>query len=92
MEDIAPVEDIAQADTFLYDTDIVDVPVIGELARRSVGTHSNTEQLLRYKGHICYNSNINASFKTYPCPSCDRFIKTVQQQEQHLTTCTEWVD
>ena len=52
MEDIAIVEDIIQADIFLYDMHIVDGSMIGELARRSVRKHSNTVRLSGYKSHL----------------------------------------
>ena len=42
MEDIAAVVDIVQADIFLYDNDIVDGFMIGEIARRSDGMQSKT--------------------------------------------------
>ena len=91
MEDIATVENFDQADIFLYDIDIVDGPLIGELARRSVGKHSSTVRLLRYISHICHVSNINALFKAYRCPSCDAFIKKAYDLERYLTTCREKV-
>ena len=47
MEDMAAVEDIVQADIFLYDIAIVEGSMIGELARRIVGENSNTLRLLR---------------------------------------------
>ena len=73
-EDIARREDIVQADSFLYDFDIVDGSMIGELGRRSVEKLSNTVRPLRYNSHICYVFNINNPFGAYRCPSCDEFI------------------
>ena len=67
VEDNAAVEDNVQTKIFLYDIDIVDGSMIGELVRRIVGKHSNTAQLLRYESHICNLSNINAFFKAYRC-------------------------
>ena len=90
MEDIAIVEDIAQADIFLYDIDIVDGSTIVQLARRSVGKHSNTKRLLRYNSHISHVYIFN-SLNAYLCPSRHQVIKTVQQLERHLTTCKERV-
>ena len=90
-EDIAIEEDINQADIFLYDFDIVDGSMIGELARRSVGKHSITVRQLRYKSHICYVSIMNALFKAYRCSSCDQIVKTVQHLERQLATCTDRV-
>ena len=58
-----------QADIYLYDIDIVDVSMIGELARRNVGKHSNTDRFLRYINHTWHLSNINALFKVYRCSS-----------------------
>ena len=88
----AVVGDFDQADTFSYDTDILDGLMIGELVRRNVGKHSKTVRLLRYKSRFSHVCNINALLKTYPCPSSDQFIKTVQQLEWHLTTCRELVE
>ena len=68
MEDIAAVEDIILADIFLYDVEVLDGTMLGELAKRTVGKHSYTVRLLVYITHICYFCNINALFKTYRCP------------------------
>ena len=43
MENFAAVENIIQVNIFLYNIDIVEGPIIGELARRSVGIYSNTD-------------------------------------------------
>ena len=92
MQDIAIVEDIVQADIFLYNIDIVDGSMNGKLARRSVGNHSNTVRLLPYSSHICHVFIINALFKAYRCPSCDHIIKRAQHLERHLATCTEVIE
>ena len=76
LKDIAAVEDIVGAGNFLYDNDVLDGSVIGELARRSVLNHSNTLSLLRYNSHLCHFSKINALFEIYRCPSCEHFIKS----------------
>ena len=86
MEDNSVVENIVRADIYFNDIDIVDGSMIGELARRSVGKHSNTVRLLRYNKHICHVSDINTLFKAYRCPSCDEFIKEAYDLKQHLTT------
>ena len=41
MEDFAAVEDIVQTDIFLYDIDIVNGSLTGELPRRNEGNYSN---------------------------------------------------
>ena len=66
---IALVEDIVQADFFLYDIDIVNGSMIGDLARMSVRRDSNTVRLLRSSSYICHVSITNAPFKVYSCPS-----------------------
>ena len=75
MEDIAAVEAIVQADIFLYDIDIVDGFMFGELKIRNVRKHSIIVRLLRYNCDLCHVSNMHAFFTTYHCPSCDPFIK-----------------
>ena len=76
MGDIAAVEDNVQADIFLYDIDIVDGFMIGELKMRNVRKHSINVRLLRYNCDLRHVSNMHAFFTTYHCPSCDPFIKT----------------
>ena len=51
MNDIPIVEDLLTLNIVLYDIDIVDGNIIGELARRSVQKFENTERLLRYNNH-----------------------------------------
>ena len=60
---ILQVEDIVQADNFLYHIDLVDGTKIGELATRSGGK----TQIL----YCCYFIIATLlSFKAYCCPSC----------------------
>ena len=62
MNDIPIVEDLLTLNILMYDIDVVDGNLIGELARRSVQKYDNTVRLLRYNNHICYVNNINAAF------------------------------
>ena len=62
LNDILFVEDLLTLNLVVYDIDIVDGNIIGELARRSVQKYENTVRLLRYNNHICYVNNINAVF------------------------------
>ena len=91
MNDIPFVEDLLTLNIVLYDIDIVDGNVIGELARRSVQKYENTVRLLRYNNHICYVNNINAVFQSFRCPNCDTFFNRTFNLERHLTTCSERV-
>ena len=69
--DISIVEDLLTLNILLYDIDIVDGNIIGELARRSVQKYDNAVRLLRYNNHICYESNIKAVFQSFRCPNCE---------------------
>ena len=60
MNDIPIVEDLLTLNILLYDVDIVDENIIGELARRSVQKYENAARLLRYNNHIRYVKNISA--------------------------------
>ena len=91
MNDIPIVEDLLTLNILLYDIDIVDGDILGELARRSVQKYENTVRLLRYNNHICYVNNINAVFQSFRCPNCDTFFNRTFNLEQHLTTCSERV-
>ena len=85
------VEDLLTLNILLYDIDIVDGNIFGELARQSVQKYENTVRLLRYNNHICYVNNINAVFQSFRCPNCDTFSKRTFNLERHLTTCSERV-
>ena len=91
MNDIPFVEDLLTLNILLYDIDIVDGNIIGELARRSLQKYDNTVKLLRYNNHICYVSNIIAVFQSFRCPNCDTFFNRTFNLERQLTTCSEGV-
>ena len=91
MNDILSVEDLLTLNILLYDVDIVEGNIVGELDRRSVKKYDNTVRLLRYNNHICYVNNINAIFQTYRCPYCGTFFNRTFNLERHLTTCSERV-
>ena len=91
MNDIPTVEDLLTLNILLYDIDIVDGNIVGELARRRVQKYQKTVRLLRYNNHICYVININADFQSFRCPNCDTFSNRTFNLERHLTTCSERV-
>ena len=91
MNDIPTVEDLLTLNILLYDIDIVDGNIPGELARRIVQKYENTVRLLRYNNHICYVNNINAVFPSFRCPNYDTFSNRTFNLERHLTTCSERV-
>ena len=73
MNDIPIFGGLLTLNILLYDKDIVDGNIVGELARRSAQKYENTARLLRYNNHICYVNNINAVFQSFRCPNCDIF-------------------
>ena len=87
MEDIAALEYIVQAVSFQYDIDKIHGSMIGDLARRGIGKHSNSVRLLRYNSHIRFVSEFKLLFMAYRCTSCDQFIKRAASLERLFTTC-----
>ena len=92
LNDVPTVEDLLTLNILLYDIDIVDGIIVGELARRSVQKNENTVRLLRYNNHISYVNNNNAVFQSFRCPNCDTFFNKTFNLERHLTTCSERVN
>ena len=74
MDDIPSVEDIVGVNIFIYDIDLIDGAMVGELARRSIKQFEKIVQLKRYNSHICYVDNIHALFKAFHCPTCDTYF------------------
>ena len=91
MNDIPFVEDLLTLNNLLYDIDIVEWNIIGELARRSVQKLEKTVRLLRHNNHICYVNNIKAVFQSFRCPNCDTSFSRTFNLERQLTTCSERV-
>ena len=91
MDDIPFVEDIVGINNFIYDIDIIDGAMVGELARRSIKKYAKKVQLIRYNSHICYVDNINALFKAFRCPTCDTYFQKTGNLERHLVRWSERV-
>ena len=91
MDDIPSVEDIVGINIFIYDIDLIDGAMVGELARRSIKKYEKNVQLMRYNSHICYVDNINALFKAFRCPTCDKYFQKTGKLERHLVSCSERV-
>ena len=83
MNDIPTVEYLLTLNILLFDIDVVDGNIVGELARRSVQKYENNVRLLRYNNHICYVNNINAVFQSFRCPNCDIFFNRAFNLERH---------
>ena len=91
MSDILKVEDLLQLNIFLYDNDIVDGQLIGELCRRSIQKYEKSVKFLRCNNHFRYVNNINALFKAFRCTLCDTFFSKTGNLERHLVTCSDRV-
>ena len=89
MDDIPSVEDIVGINIFIYDIDLIDGAMVGELARRSIRKYEKNVQLIGYNSHFCYVDNIHALFKAFQCPTCDTFFKKTGNLEHHLVRCSE---
>ena len=92
MDDIPSVEDKVGMNIFIYDNDLIDGAIDGELARRSIKKYEKNVQLIRYKSHICYVDNMHALFKTFCCSSCDTYFQRTGNLERHSVRCSERVN
>ena len=89
MDDISSVEDIVGINIFIYDIDLIDGAMVGELARGSIKKYEKNVHLKQYISHICYVDNIHALFKASRCPTCDTFFQKTGNLECHLVRCSE---
>ena len=89
MDDIPSVEDIVGINFFIYDIDLIDGAIVGELARRGIRKYEKNVQLIRYNSHICYVDNILALFKAFRCSTCDTYFQKTGNMERHLVRCSE---
>ena len=88
MDDIPSVEDIEGINDFIYDVDLIDGAMVGELARRSIKKYEKNVQLIQYNSHICYVDNINALFKAFRCPICNTYFQNTGNLERQMQwTC-----
>ena len=91
MDYIPSVEDIVGINILLYDIDLIDGAMVGELARRNIKKYQKNVQFIRYNCHICYVDNINALFKAFRCSTCDTYFQKTGNLERHLVRCSERV-
>ena len=84
MDDIPFVEDIVESNIFIYDIDLIDGAMVGELARRSIKKYEKNVHLIRYNSHVCYVDIINALIKASRCPNCDTYFQKTGSLERHL--------
>ena len=83
MDDIPSVEDIVGIDIFIYDIDLFDGAMVGEIGRRSIRKYKKKVQLIRHNSHICYVDNTHALFKAYCCPFCVTYFQKTGNLKCH---------
>ena len=91
MDDIPSVEDIVGINKFIYNIDLIDGAMVGELARRCIKKYEKSVQWVRYNSHICYVDNIHALFKAFRCPTCDTYFQKTGNLKRRLVRCSERV-
>ena len=84
MDDIPSVEGIVGINIFIYDIELIDGAMVGELARRNTKKYEKSVQLIRYNSHICYVDENHALFKAFRCPTCDTYFQKTGNLERHL--------
>ena len=89
MVDIPSAEDIVGIKIFIYDIDLIDGAMVGELPRRSIRKYEEMVQLIRYNSQICYVDNIHVLFKAFRCPTCDTYFEKTGNLDCHLVRCSE---
>ena len=89
MNNLPVVEVIVTNSIPLYDFDILNGSITGEIARRSVKKYENTVRLLRYNNHTCHVNSINAVSKPFVALSCNTFFNNASNLERHQTTCSD---
>ena len=78
MDDIPFVEDIVGISFFIYGIDLIDGPMVGELARRSIKNNEKNILLIRYNSHICYVDKIHALFKAFAVQPATQIFKRLE--------------
>ena len=91
MDDIPYVEDIVRINIFIYDIDLIDGSMVGELARRSIKKYEKNVQLTQYNSHFYYVDNIHALVKAFRCPTCDTYFQKPGNLERQLVRYSERV-
>ena len=92
MNCIPIVEDLLTLKNYLlYDLDIVDGNIMGEIARRGVQKYEKTVRRSSYNIHTCFMRNNIAVFQSFRCSNYDTFFRRTFNLERQLTTFSERV-
>ena len=84
LEGLHIVERPAEVNILVYDTEVLDGGIIGELAERSLRRFNSTATLLRYKHHICYVTHVNEVSKSCQCSTCNIFFTRRSNLKRHM--------
>ena len=91
LEDLHIVERLAEVNILVYDIEVPDGGIIGELAERSLRRFNSTATLLRYNNHICYFNDVNKVFESFRCSTCNIFFTKSSNLQRHMPKCEELV-
>ena len=91
LEDLHIVGRLAEVNILVYDNEVSDGGIIGELAQRSLQRFNSTATLLRYNNHICYVTDVNKVVKSFPCSTCNTFFTKCSNLQRHMPKCEELV-
>ena len=82
---------LAEVIILVYDIEVSDVGIIGELYERSLQRFNSTAILLRYNNHICYVTDVNKVFKPFRCSTCNTFFMRSSNLRSRMPECEELV-
>ena len=75
MASLPTVEDVAEKNINVYEIDIEDEDVVGELAWRRIGKNENAVKISRFYNHFVYGNKIDNFCKRFRCITCDTVFK-----------------
>ena len=91
LEDLHIVERLAEVNILVYDIEVSDGGIIGELAERSLRRFNSTATPLRYNNHICYVTDVNKVLKSFRFSTCNAFFTRSSNLQRHIPKCEELV-
>ena len=91
LKDLHLVERLAEVTILVYDIEVLDGGIIGELAERSLRRFDSTATLLRYKNDICYVTDVYKVFKSFRRSTWNTFFTRSSNLQRHMPKCEELV-
>ena len=88
MDDIPSVEVVVRINIIIYDINLIDGAMVGELARGSINNYENNVKLIQYNSQICYVDIIHELLKVFRSLTCDTYFQKTGTLESHLVRCS----